>query len=185
MLKKIVVRGFMFACVSLSLSAIACDSSGKSSNGNGTAAPADSDSSAASSSTGSGSHGAPASTAKATVKTEAVSPLRKVVTGRWVDDAAGGFSWHFAAANFVVTSEDKDDLTRFPKEMQGKVASFYGDWEVTPTEIVLTNISGPGQQLIKEVRISYKPIDGKKIEIDGKTFSRSEVKPAEPPANGA
>ncbi|MCA8937927.1 MAG: hypothetical protein KDB68_17200 [Planctomycetes bacterium] len=175
MLKKSIVHWFASGCVALCLTAIACDSSESSSNANTNTTP---DKASTGAGAAAGAHKDPSAL-------PSTAPMKDVLAGRWVDDAADTFSWHFAADNFIVTSTDDKDLTRFPSEMQGKVASFYGDWKVTDTEIVLSNISGPGQKLIKELRVPYKRISNQKVEIDGKTFSRSEIKPVETPAAGA
>ncbi|HPF41747.1 MAG TPA: hypothetical protein P5081_23220 [Phycisphaerae bacterium] len=175
MLKKSIVHWFASACVALCLTAIACDTSESSSNTNTSPAPNKAPTGA---SPTAAAHRDPS-------ELPSTAPMKDVLAGRWVDDAADTFSWHFAADNFIVTSTNDKDLTRFPTEMQGKVASFYGDWKVTDTEIVLSNISGPGQKLITELRVPYRRISNQKVEIDGKTFSRSEIKPVETPAAGA
>ena len=167
MLKQSKVLCAVSMCIAMGLTAMACDSSGKTSNGNGNSA-----------STKSASGNTNTSARKAPGKLADDAPMKDVLAGRWVDDEVDTFSWHFAADNFVVTSTDETDLTLFPKGMRNKVKSFYGDWKVTDTEIVLSKISGPQQKLIEELRIPYKRISNQQVEIDGRTFSRSAIDPA-------
>ena len=77
-----------------------------------------------------------------------------------------------ADGNFVVKSTDKSDLGRFPKKLRDKVPSFFGSWKVTEKELILSNISGADQELVKELKVPFSKIDNQNIEIDGAKFKR-------------
>ena len=117
-------------------------------------------------------------------KLPADAPATDALIGTWVGDDNDTFIWRFTADGyFVVRSLDKSDLTQFPKNLRNKVDSFMGRWTIADSEIRLAEISGPGQKLVDEVKISYRKIDNNKFEIDGAKFNRGDVDSLTPNAD--
>lgn len=172
MLKQSCVRFAIVTSLAIGLAGLACDSSETSPEATGT--PASKSSSAAKETNLSGGNSGVVPKDPKTLPADA--PMKDVLLGRWSADDNKDFMWHFTAdGSFVVRSNDKTDLTMFPKEMRNKAKEYFGTWKVAGDEIVLTNISGPSQQLIKEVKISCKRISNQAVEIDGIKYTRNAI----------
>lgn len=117
--------------------------------------------------------------ASATANDQQDERLPPALLGRWfrVEGDTGHF-WHLAGDGQFVTSFIKAgevDRSLFPEPMRNNATNWFGEWQATESELILTGVMSQNQKLPDEVRIPLKWEAGKNtIEINGATYRREQ-----------